>query len=97
MNVNEYWVQADDTDVFQGLVRQPETNCVSSNTPQVHTQEDGTDHCECEPSVTNGNNSCTVSESTSDLATASHRLTRLGRENGFTVHDVPGDGYSIPT
>ena len=84
--------------MFQGLVRQPETNnldCVPSNTPQEHTQDKSTNHSEpteCEPSGTCGNNSCEVNDHTSDIVAASHRLTRLARENGFTVHNVPGDG-----
>ena len=106
VNVNEYWVdesQTNDIDVFQGLVRQPETNnfdCVPSNTPQEHTQEDSTctnqsEPMECEPSLTDGNNSPLLNDSTNDLVTASHRLTRVARENGFTIHNVPGDGNCL--
>ena len=39
-----------------------------------------------------GNSSC---DSVSDIAMASNRLTTLARENGFTVHDVPGDGNCL--
>ena len=104
VNVNKYWVdesQANDMDVFQRLVRQPETDnthCLPSNTPQEHTQADGTDHSEpmeCEPSVTDNNNSPLLNDSTNDLETASHRLTILARENGFTIHNVSGDGNCL--
>ena len=100
MNVNEQWVdecEVNDSDMFQGLVRQPETNntdCVPSNS-QEHTQDDSTNHnepMECEPCVTGGNNSC---DSTGDIAIASNRLATLARENGFTVHDVPRDGNCL--
>ena len=100
VNVNEQWVdecEANDSDIFHGLVRQPETNnsdCVPSN-PQEPTQDDSTNHnepMECEPSMTNDNNSC---DSTSDIAIASSRLTTLARENGLTVLDVPRDGNCL--
>ena len=51
VNVNEQWAdkcEANDSDMFHGLVRQPETNntdCVPSN-PQDHTQGDSTNHNE---------------------------------------------------
>ena len=92
MNVNEHWVDesdANDSDVFHGLVRQP------SKIPQKHSQEDSTNHSEpmdCKPNVTGAQDSCIVNDSTSDFVAASHRLTRLARENGFTVHGAPGDG-----
>ena len=44
---------------------------------------------ECEPSMTCGNNSC---DSGSDTLS---RLTTLAKDNGFTVHDVPGDGNCL--
>ena len=51
---------------------------------------------DCEPSLTGGQDSCIVNDSTNDLnVVASHRLTRLARENGFTVHGVPGDGNCL--
>ena len=95
--VNEQWVderEANDSDMFHGLVRQPETNnsdCVSSN-PQENTQDDSTNHNEPMECMTGGNNSCDPS---SDIAIASNRLAALARENGFTVHDVPRDGNCL--
>ena len=94
VNVNEQWVddcQTNDNDMFRGLVRQPETNS-DCNTPQGHTQDDSTNHnepMECESSMSGGNSSC------SDIAIVFNRLTTLARENGFTVHDVPGDGNCL--
>ena len=95
--MNEHWVdesQANDSDMFSGLVRQTETNnfdCVHSNTPQEHTQGDSIkqdDTIECEPSMTN-----LISMSTSvepylpsgisdgnELLIALNTLTALARE-----------------
>ena len=102
--MNEHWVdesQANDGDVFQGLVRQSETNTlddVPSNTLQEHTLEDSTNHnepMECEPGLAHGHNACVLNGSANDIVAAWDRLTRLARENGFTVHDVPGDGNCL--
>ena len=49
MNVNEQWVN--DADMFHGLVRQlviNNTDCVPSNTPEGHTQDDSTNPMECQ-------------------------------------------------
>lgn len=104
VNVNEHWVdesQANDGDLFQGLVRQPKTNIlddVPSKTLQQDTLEDSTNHnepMECEPGLTHGHNACVLNGSANHIVAAWDRLTRLARENGFTVHDVPGDGNCL--
>ena len=71
VNVNEHWVdesEANDSDVFHGLVRQP------SKIPQEHTQEDSTNHSEpmdCEPSLTGGSTPRKTVQTTVSLWTVS--------------------------
>ena len=53
---------------------------------------------ECQTSLTgasNQSNGYKLNGHTSDLVAPSHRLTTLARENGFTIHDVAGDGNCL--
>ena len=98
VHVNMHWAaesQTCDSDLFHGLVMLPETNshdCVPNNTPQEHTHEPCGDPMEWE--ITEPTHSI-FNYGPDELITASNTLKALATEEGFTVHDVPGDGNCL--
>ena len=93
--INDNWLEeslANDADLFAGLVKQPDTigECsttelfipdhVQNDTQQVNTVPI------CSNNLTFGND---------DLMAASDRLQALARDNGFIIHNVPGDGNCL--
>ena len=94
IDINDNWLEesiANDADLFAGLVKQPDTNG-ECNSTELCTQDHDSDHVNTEPTSTTSNNLYVGND---DLLAASSRLQALARENGFTIHDVPGDGNCL--
>ena len=91
IDINDNWLEeslANDADLFAGLVKQPD----KCNRTELCTKYHDSDHVNTEPTSTTSNNLYVVNN---DLIAASSRLQALARENGFTIHDVPGDGNCL--
>ena len=83
VNVNRQWMdecEANDNDIFH----------MHGLVNQLETKDN---NCASD-SRAGGNNSCNDCL-TSDVDIPSGRLAKLARDNGFTVHDVPGDGNCL--
>lgn len=96
ININDNWLEdslSNDADLFAALVKQPDTSDESSNTElciQNHMQN-RSDHVSMEPTTTASN----LTYGNNGFTAASDRLQTLARENGFTVHNIPGDGNCL--
>lgn len=91
VNINDNWLEeslANDADLFAGLVKLPDTNSDCSNmellTHGSDTQVHTVPTCSSNLSFTND-----------ELMAASDRLQALVRDNGFVIHNVPGDGNCL--
>ena len=94
IEINDNWVEeavVNDCDLFGSLVRQPKSEL--EQVPQDHAQCDSTNSTgECEPSST----AVTTNDKLCDeLACATKSSSALARQNGFTIHDVLGDGNCL--
>ena len=100
--INDNWVTQDDEDVLCSLIENPP---VTNNTDQVNdpTPSIETSSLEENPPINNNTNEfqpylspppfpSVVSLSNDPVRRASVILSRVARERGFIVHDMPGDG-----
>ena len=96
IQINDNWVDeavSNDCDLFGGLV-----DCEISK-PEYVLHDSAQHNCtnqiivKCEPSTafTTHGTSCESSE----VARATRTLTTLAKQNGYTIHNVPGDGNCL--